>query len=479
MASLRRQRGGMRLLLVSNRLPMSVTINNNRVTYAQSVGGVAIGLGAISRHYPTLWIGALNLPGEEMDRHLGSIKEHLAHDHNCLSLVLSSEEMDGFYNGLSNSVLWPLFHGMASPASFPETWWTCYVRVNKKFSEAILKIVKDDDVLWINDYHLLLLPQMLRSALPEHKIGFFLHIPFPEPSVLDRLPFRDDLLKGLSGSNQVGVYINKYKQRLTASLDAHSRRRNTDPHVVESKRGPPRIGIFPLGIDPPTITALLDNPGVQRLATDLRARFTGRKVLLSADRLDYTKGILQKLRAYEILLQTYPEFRQQIQLILIVAPCRMGIEAYSQLNHDISSLVHDINSRHRTVSWEPIHFLNRAVPYEEVLAYYKVADVAVITSLEDAMNVMAKEFLYAKGDEGGALVLSRKAGAAIELTDAYLVDPLKENEVVEAMREALLAHPFEIARRNAPMRSAICRKTAVKGAKDFLDSMDALDARTT
>lgn len=457
---------------------MSVTIDNNQVTYAQSVGGLAIGLGAISRHYPTLWIGALNLPGEEMDGHLGSIKEDLAHDHNCLPLVLSSEEMEGFYKGLSNSVLWPLFHGMASPASFPEKWWTCYVRVNKKFSEAVLGIVKDDDVLWINDYHLLLLPQMLRSALPEHRIGFFLHIPFPEPSALDRLPFRDDLLEGLSGSNQVGVYINKYKLRLIASLDAHSKSRNADPHVVERKRGPTRVGAFPLGIDPPTITALLRSPEVQRLVTDLRAKFAGRKVLLSADRLDYTKGILQKLRAYEILLKTYSEFRQQVQLILIVAPCRMGIEAYSQLNHDIASIVHDMNSRHRAMFWEPIHFINRVMPYEELLAYYKVADVAVITPLEDAMNVMAKEFLYAKGDEGGALVLSQKAGAAIELTDAYLVDPVKENEVVEAIREALLASPFEIARRNAPMRSAICRKTAVKGAIDFLNSMDALDART-
>ncbi len=462
--------GGRRLLLISNRLPFSLAVANSRVTYTQSIGGVAIGLGAVSRHFHALWIGALNLPGEKIEGQLGNIEEHLAR-HNCLPVVLSAEEIDGFYTGLSNSLLWPLFHGLPTPADFSGAWWEKYIQVNEKFFEKILAVVRPGDILWVNDYHLLLLPSMLRRALANHRIGFFLHIPFPEPSIFDRLPFRDEILDGISGSDQIGVNTAKYRNRLLVCMEAHSPGRNAVHGLAGTKRLTESVSVFPLGIDVPRIRALLANAEVQILASALRTRFAEKKVILSADRLDYTKGIPQKLRAYEILLETYPVFREKVQLVLIVAPSRMTIFAYAQLGKEISSLVESINAKYAAASWKPIHFVNRVVSYGEMLAYLKVADIAVITPLEDAMNLVAKEYLYVKGGEAGALVLSRNAGAAIELKGAYQVDPMNEKEIAKAMREALLADSTEIVRRNLPMVSRIRRYTAVEWAHDFLRSL--------
>jgi trehalose 6-phosphate synthase/phosphatase len=329
--------------------------------------------------------------------------------------------------------------------------------------------VKPGDILWINDYHFLLLPGMLRRALA-HKIGFFLHIPFPEPSIFDRLPFRDDLLEGILGADQIGVYTDKYKNRLLDCIGTNLTGRNTGHGLAGTKRRPVSVGVFPLGIDTSRIRALLANAEVRTLISALRARFAGKRIILSVDRLDYTKSIPQKLCAYEMLLEAYPKFREQVQLALIVAPSRMSIATYTQLNKEISSLVQGINTRYATSSWEPIHFVNRVVPYEEILAYCKVADMAVITPREDAMNFVAKEYMYVGG---GPLVLSKNAGAAIELTGAFLVDPMNEEEIAKAMQESLLADKTEIVRRNAPMVSHLLIHTAIKGAKDFLRPLRA------
>jgi trehalose 6-phosphate synthase/phosphatase len=245
-----------------------------------------------------------------------------------------------------------------------------------------------------------------------------------------------------------------------------------DSSASLEERRTPRVGVFQIGVDPVKIRELLKREPIQHLAQMLLSKFMGRKVILSADRLDYTKGILQKIEAYEVFLARHPEFKERVQLILIVGPCRMDLQVYNQLNQEISLLVQVINGKHGTSSWDPIYFINRTMPYEELLAYYRVADIALVTPLEDGMNLIAKEYLYVKGGEGGALILSKNAGAAVELQDAYQVDPTKIEEIASALRESLLASESDIISRNTKMLEHLVQQTVVKWMHDFVATLE-------
>jgi trehalose 6-phosphate synthase/phosphatase len=461
-----------RIILIANRLPVSLSVRANRISYRDSVGGVAIGLSSVAHHFNTLWIGAVNLPREDVEEHRMSVERELGERYNCSPVFLSREEIEGHYNGFSNSILWPLFHSLPVSREFPGCWWEQYMAVNRRFLDKVVEVLEPHDVVWVNDYHLLLLPGMLRREVGRHKIGFFLHVPFPESHIFERTPVGDDLLEGILGSDQVGVYTQTSKRCLAACVANYRKRRGGTRSFEREQTPEARVGVFQIGVDPARIEELLDREHVRHLIQTLRNKFDGKKVILSADRLDYTKGIPQKLRAYEMFLESHAEFKGRVQLVLIVGPSRMGLKLYDQLNQEVSLLARSINEKFGTAFWEPVYFINRVLPYEELLAFYGVADVALVTPLVDGMNLMAKEYLYVRGGEGGALILSKKAGAADELPQAYQVDPNNSEEIVSALKECLTVSSSQLTCRNAPMLEHLGEQTVVKWARDFVTRLD-------
>jgi trehalose 6-phosphate synthase/phosphatase len=457
-----------RIIIVSNRLPVSVSISDNKVELIPSIGGMAVVLGAVARQHRALWIGALNLSKEDLKNNVGEVSSRLIEDYQCIPIVLSRDEIRNYYYGYSNSVLWPQFHEMPPSTQFREEWWVQYGLVNQKFAEVVLGVAEPGDILWINDYHLLLMPRLLSTGNSAAKIGLFLHIPFPKSSTFFCIPHAKDLLNGMLRANQIGVYTEKYKDRLFECIKTYLAQKRQE---TGEKINTVRVDVFKAGADSVRIEKALTDPVVRSLTNSLKSDYAGKKIILSADRLDHTKGILQKIRAYGRVFTMAPNLIELVEMVLIVAPCRMELLSYSDLNTEISTLVQEVNKKYSTTAWKPIHFINSSLTFEQLIAYYKLADVMVIASLEDAMNIMAKEFLLVKGIKG-ALVLSKFAGSAEELPNAYLIDPTNEATIADGILAALHVNDKELQDRNAPMLCQIQKQTATKWAEEFLESIE-------
>jgi len=459
----------MRLLLVSNRLPVTVLADDYGIHYDESIGGVATGLGAVSRQYQTMWIGAANIPGEDAGKYKGRIEKEIYEKYSCVTVFLTRKAINEYYDGFSNSVLWPLFHGMLDTYDFPARWWHQYQAVNELFSEKIAEVVQPGDIIWINDYHLLLVPDLIRRRVPYHKIGLFLHTPFPDHESFKKMRLHEKLLEGMLGADQIGLYTDAYKARLADSIEHYRLDRNFGPCLSRDNARENQVQAFPIGVDTEYINRLLEKDHVKKLTESLRSRFEGRKVILSADRLDYTKGILPKIKAYELLLEQNSWVEEaRIQLVLITAPSRMGLAAYRRLFREIASLVSSVNDRHGDNQWQPIYHIDNNVKFEEMLAFFKISDVAVVTPFQDGMNLISKEYLYVSGREGGTLILSKNAGSAAELTDAYLVDPYNVPEIAEAITKSLTIDRRDQIAKNEVMMERLEIQTASKWSRDFL-----------
>jgi alpha,alpha-trehalose-phosphate synthase [UDP-forming] len=441
----------MRILLLANRQPYSGR-DDPAGRPQLSVGGLVSALAPVMAG--GTWLAARNESaggGGRIDD--GEIAVRL--------VGVPDREYTGFYQGLANRAVWPIFHSLVPYANFDPAAWRDYVRVNERFADAVLEEARTDDVVWVQDYHLMLVPRLLRMSRPDLRIGFFLHIPFPPFEVFRVLPWAREILAGLLGADLVGFHTNGYAEDFLATA---RRLFHGEP--------PPRVrvGAFPIGIDAADFAkeASEVDVAVKRLRAALRVEPNRRVVALGVDRLDYTKGIRERLLAVERFLEAYPRWRSRFSFVQVAVPSRTRVEEYRRMKEELDRTVGRINGRFGEAGWVPIRYLYRSLARRELVTYYRAADLALITPLRDGMNLVAKEYVASRVDDTGALVLSELTGAASELHGALRVNPYDLDGVASAIAEALAMPPAEQARRMAAMREHVARYDTRWWSETFL-----------
>lgn len=421
-------------IIISNRLPVKISENNGEFELKQSEGGLATGLGSIYQQGDNVWIGwpGIEVTCQEEEQAIHSKLSEI----NLLPVFLSQEEINLYYEGFSNEVLWPVFHYHPSYAIYDQNYWDSYKAVNIKFRNAILKVAEPDDIIWIHDYQLLLLPGMVRDIQPDLTIGFFQHIPFPTSELFRLIPWRMELLEGMLGADLIGFHTfddaRHFLSSATRLLPVHSL-----SNVVTYNDRPVVIESFPMGIDNKKFEKMPLEEKVIEQVTELKESFNECKMVLSIDRLDYSKGILQRLEAFDLLLQKNPEYIDKVILYMIVVPSRDTVPHYKDLRDEIDKAVGNINARFRTLNWIPVHYYYRSVNPELLSALYSMAEICLVTPMRDGMNLVCKEYVASRTNNTGVLILSEMAGAAKELVDALIVNPNNTGEIYDAIIKAI------------------------------------------
>jgi trehalose 6-phosphate synthase/phosphatase len=456
-------------IIVSNRLPIKITKNDSGYDLSPSEGGLATGLGSIYKQNANIWIG---WPGLEItdEKDQEKVTRQLA-KLSLLPVFLSQEEINQYYEGFSNDVLWPVFHYYASTyANYKQSNWDYYKKVNEKFKVAVLRVAKPGDTIWIHDYQLLLLPSLIRNEQPELSIAFFLHIPFPSYEMFRLIPWRAELMEGILGADLIGFhtfddvrhFLNAATRILPVTSSANIITNGDHSIVVES---------FPMGIDEKKYASLPNDPEVIKNIELIKDSFKNTKLIISIDRLDYSKGILQRLQAFEYLLQQHPEYLEQITFYMIVVPSRDTVPQYAQLHDQIDKKVGSINALYRTMEWTPIHYYYRSFPIEMLSALYYSADVCLVTPMRDGMNLVSKEYVASRINDDGVLILSEMAGASKELIDALIVNPNNTVEIADNIIRALNMPLEEQQRRMKQMRQMVIKFNISHWVKIFLDKL--------
>jgi len=459
-----------RLLIVSNRLPVTIEKKGKSLNFRHSAGGLATGLGAFYREYDSLWIGWPGIIRERIKGKEKSIKAKLISDFGCYPVFLSQRDIERFYHGFSNKTLWPISHYFTQYANYNNDFWEAYKQVNELFSKAVIEIAKKDDIIWIHDYHLMLVPKLIRERLSEATIGFFHHIPFPSFEIFRLLPWRKEILEGLLGADLVGFHTYDYARHFLGSVHRllgyeHTLDQiSTDDRIV-------RVVPFPMGIDYERFSKANQESLVQKEIDRFRKKVGGQKIILSVDRLDYTKGIPQRIEVFNRFLERNPEYKEKVIFILVAVPSRTQVEHYRLLKRQVDELVGRINGKYGTMGWSPIWYLYRSLPFNTLTALYSIADVCLVTPVRDGMNLIAKEYLATRTDMKGVLVLSEMAGAARELGEAIIVNPNNNEEMIKALEEAITMSEDEKIQRNKTMQKRIQRYTVYRWAEDFIDRL--------
>jgi trehalose 6-phosphate synthase/phosphatase len=458
-----------RLILVSNRLPVTVKLERGAIDVGRSSGGLATGLRAPHEQSGGLWIG---WPGDvsrmseaqrrQLDEHLEALR--------CVPVYLSSAEVSRYYDGFSNAILWPLFHYLLDRIPPHSQEWEVYQAVNEKFAEVIAGAWRPGDLVWIHDYQLALVPKMLRARIPGATIGFFLHIPFPASEVFRILPWREQVLEGMLGADLVGFHTFTYRSHFASSvlrvlgISTPGERIFVDGREI-------RLGVFPIGVDAQTFGTLAEDPEVLAEAKSIREGARGERILLGIDRLDYTKGIPRRLLAYERFLEKEPRWRGKVRLVQVAVPSRDKVPSYQEFRRQVNELVGRINGAFASVDWVPIHYVHRSLTEKHVVALYRAADVMLVTPLRDGMNLVAKEFVTARTDEDGVLILSEFAGAAAEMGEALQVNPYDIDTMARTYSDALMMPEEERRLRMRSLRQRIASRDVHHWAKSFIDAL--------
>ena len=434
-----------------------------------SEGGLATGLGSIYKQNNNIWIG---WPGLEVtdDKGRHEVTKKLS-ELSLLPVFLSQEEISQYYEGFSNTVLWPVFHYYASTyANYEQSNWDYYNRVNEKFKDEVLKVAKPGDTIWIHDYQLMLLPALIRKEMPDISVAFFLHIPFPSYEMFRLIPWRAELLEGVLGADLIGFHtyddVRHFINAATRILPV-----NSSANVITQGERTIVAEAFPIGIDDKKYASLPTEPEVKKNIELVKDTFKNTKLVLSIDRLDYSKGILQRLQAFEYMLDHYPEIKGKLSIYMIVVPSRDTVPQYAHLREQIDKQVGNINASHRTMEWTPIHYFYRSFPIEMLSALYYTADVCLVTPMRDGMNLVSKEYVASRIHNDGVLVLSEMAGASKELIDALIVNPNNTEEVAKTIIKAAYM-PLEDQRaRMKQMRQVVAKFNITHWVKIFMDKL--------
>ena len=468
-----------RLIIISNRLPYSLEKEGDKVGLRQSSGGLVSAIKSYIEQgqegcefSEKIWAGVADFSPQEWEE---IRKNEDAQDFSILPLFTDEQLYSDYYNGFSNSVLWPLFHYFPSLAVYKREYFDAYVKVNRQFADALIPMLQPGDVIWVHDYQLMLLPQMLRLEIPDATIGFFLHIPFPSYELLRLLPseWKDALLKGLLGADLVGFHTFDYVQHFIHSVKMLLRIDNNYNTLTYQHRLV-KADLFPIGIDFNKFHDATNNHEVLEIRNGIKKNFYEKKIIFSVDRLDYTKGLMYRLQGFEKFLEMFPEWRENVVFILNVVPSRDSIETYNEMKRRIEEKVSTINGIYSNLSWQPVIYRYNHLPFDDLCALYQAADVALITPLRDGMNLVAKEFVASCNAHRGVLVLSELAGAASELSEALHVNPTDVEDVAATINRALTMPVAEQRNRILLMQKRLMDYNVTRWVNDFMEQLKAV-----
>ncbi|MFG1777248.1 trehalose-6-phosphate synthase [Micromonospora sp. NPDC049051] len=454
------------LVVVANRLPIDDSVApDGACEWRRSPGGLVSALHPLLRHTPATWVGWAGGTGPAPALpDVDGVRMH--------TVALSTEDLRDHYEGFANATLWPLYHDSVEQPEYHRRWWEAYQRVNQRFAQATADVAEPGAVVWVQDYHLQLVPGLLRQLRPDLRIGFFLHVPFPPPELFMQLPRRAELLRGMLGADLIGFQRSQAAHNFAQlavkvlGLPATDRRIAVDERVV-------RIGAFPVSIDTAEMAALAARPDVAERADRLRRDLgSPGQVILSVDRMDYTKGIEQRLKAYSELIAGGQVKVRDTVLVQVAVPSRERVGQYQILRERVEREVGRINGEFGRVGEPAIHYLTQPFDRAELAALYRVADVMAVTPLRDGMNLVAKEYVAARVDDTGALLLSEFAGAAAELPQAHLVNPHDLEGLKQGLLEALRASPDDLGTRMRAMRAHLHRHDIRAWARSYLTALD-------
>jgi trehalose 6-phosphate synthase/phosphatase len=458
-----------RLLIVSNRLPVTVSVEDGRPVVCQSSGGLVTGLQGPHDRSGGLWIG---WPGSvegltpemqtDVERQLAAMR--------VIPIPLDSREVQLFYEQISNAVLWPICHDRIDRLPLYVDGWDVYEAVNARFADAVAEHYRPGDVVWVHDYQLLRVPTLLRERIPDALIGFFLHVPFPNPEIFFTLPTRHWLVEGMMAADLVGFHTRRYHGHFRAALRRLFSVEADAAGVVRWRSRRVKLGVFPISVDAADFARRAASREVEAKTREYTSPET--RLLVGIDRLDYTKGIPRRLMALKRLFVMHPEWRERVRLIQVGVPTRDAVDAYRAYRRDVSSLVGQINGEFATPTWTPIQYIHRSIASDVLLALYRAADVMLVTPLRDGMNLVAKEFPASRIDEDGVLILSEFAGAADELTDAILVNPYDVDGTAEAIHRALTMDATERQHRMRRLRQTVQEFDVHRWAESFLGELE-------
>lgn len=459
-----------KIIIVSNRLPIKIKKNKNSYEFINSSGGLATGMDSIHSKKDTLWIGWPGIAEDELNKNILNDLDQFLETKNYKAVNLNKKEIKDFYYGLSNKSLWPLFHYFIEYFVFDKSNWDSYKRVNDKFTKCIIENYNEGDLIWIHDYQLMLCPKMVRDLLPNSIIGFFLHIPFPSFEIFRIFPWRLELLKGILGADLVGFHTYNYQRHFLSSVK-RILMSNVKINRVSVGTRQVVVNTFPMGID----FEKYNNSAKKYFNKNLNyfeKKSSKVKNILSIDRLDYTKGIVQRIKAFEIFLETYPEYLEKVKLTMLSVPSRENVSDYKNLKKETDEIVGRINGKYSTVSWSPISYYYRSMSFDQLIELYMISDIAMITPVRDGMNLVAKEYIATRVNGEGVLILSEMAGASKELFEAIQINPFDLNNMSESIYRALTMSKEEQIKRNLSMQNRIKRYNVELWANEFINSLN-------
>jgi trehalose 6-phosphate synthase len=464
-----------RLINVSNRLPVEIKNRSGHPRLSRSSGGLATALDSVWRGQHGVWIG---WAGAADSATAAALLQKVARGrpYSFRPVTISREEVSKFYSGFANEILWPLFHDMPSRCDFDPEYWEVYQRVNRRFAQATAEIATAKDVIWAHDYHLMLMGRYLREAGCVAHAGFFLHIPFPAPDMFEKLPWRKSILRALLQYHLLGFQTDRDRYNFLSCLErilpeATALREESDNSVVfEGRRT--RVGTFPISIAFAEFASHAASPEVEAAANQFRHEMTNKFLVLGVDRMDYTKGVPERLKAFRILLRRFPELRRRVTLLQVVVPSREEISNYKELRREVELLVSQINGEFTEAGWVPIHYMHRSLTRRQLLTYYRAADILLVTSLKDGMNLVAKEFCAAQVEECGVAIISEFTGAAAELQHgALVINPYDLAGIAEAIHRACVMPVEEKRSRMRLLRDIVRTYNVQSWADAFLSAV--------
>lgn len=466
-----------KMILVSNRLPTTVAPGPNGPELKSSAGGLVTALKPLFKARQGYWIGSLGDGYSE--RELEELLARSGTSSSCqlISVALTPSERKGFYTGFSNEIVWPLFHDLQGRCNFDPEYWKAYVSVNRKFAEATARVTAHDSVVWVHDYHLILVGEFLRGQGIRSRLGFFLHIPFPPVDIFEKLPWRTQILRALFRFDVIGFQTPRDQRNFLGCVkrflpDVDLQRVDSEVQAVSAERTT-LIRSFPIGIDFDEFDGHARQPEIAARVTEIREDMRGRQIILGVDRLDYTKGLPERLRAFQHFFATYKNLRRQVSLVQIVVPSRENIPKYQELKLETETLISQINGQYGDPGWMPIHYIHRSLERPELIALYSAADIALVTPIKDGMNLVAKEFCASQVDERGVLILSEFAGSAEQLSNgAMLVNPYDIGAVAETLSLAFRMAPAERLHRMRKLRRRVRNANVFRWCDDFCSCLE-------
>lgn len=471
-----------RLIVISNRLPVKKSGTAGQTTFVESDGGLVSSLKSYfdkqdaEKSQRVIWIGAADFTKKTWDKFIRTNQQQFSYT--MEPVFVEDRVFNKYYNGFCNATIWPLFHYFPSFADFEGETFESYEEVNKAFADKILTIARPGDTIWVHDYHLLLLPDMIRKQMPDVSIGFFLHIPFPSFDIFRLMhdDWKEKLIHGMLGADLIGFHTHEYVQhflktmRMVTGFDHRYREIYKKTTIVQAD-------LFPLGIDFEKFNGAANLPRVQEFKKPIHDKFHGMKVLFSVDRLDYTKGVTHRLSGFAKFLELYPEWRGKVVFVMVVVPSRQIVSKYNERLKLIEEQVGSINGSYSTLEWQPVIYRYSQLEFEELCALYQSADVALITPLRDGMNLVAKEYIASRVNDDGVLILGELAGAANELGEAMLVNPTDRDEVARNIHDALQCPPETQRASMKLMRERMKGADVSLWVKDFFEELALVKRR--